>query len=286
MQDMPLRKMIFDCTIGALRLGLRMIGQTKGAMVSAYLVEQLTPVVRAKTSFGHIDFYCPGKIPFWRAENALAKEPETIEWLGTLNKDSVLWDIGANVGVYSLYVALKTGVRVLAFEPSAFNYFILNKNIEVNRLDDCVQAYCIAFNDVGCLDRFYMESTEPGGALHSFSKSVDWEGKPLQWKFRQGMVGISIDEFVAKYGPPFPTHIKIDVDGNETRIMMGARKTFSDARLKSVLVELDTASSAYPELTGFLKNCGLTLLAKKHDPIFDTGKYAAVFNHTFGRSEA
>ena len=45
-------------------------------------------------------------------------EPETFEWIRTTLKDQeVLWDIGANVGVFSLYAALEKKNKVLSLEP-------------------------------------------------------------------------------------------------------------------------------------------------------------------------
>ena len=56
-----------------------------------------------------------------RAETFLTKEPETLEWIDRMNDDSVLWDIGANVGIYSIYAAVSKRANVIAFEPSFFN---------------------------------------------------------------------------------------------------------------------------------------------------------------------
>ena len=54
-----------------------------------------------------------------RARSLLSKEPETITWLDRLEEDDVLWDVGACVGSYSIYAAVRRGVRVVAFEPAS-----------------------------------------------------------------------------------------------------------------------------------------------------------------------
>jgi len=64
------------------------------------------------------------------------KEPETLEWIDRIPEKSVLWDIGANVGLYSCYAAKARGCRVFAFEPSVFNLEILARNIFLNQLTD------------------------------------------------------------------------------------------------------------------------------------------------------
>jgi hypothetical protein len=64
------------------------------------------------------------------------REPETIAWIDDFLMPSRFWDIGANVGTYVLYAALRPGVAVLAFEPAAASYAALCRNIEANRCDD------------------------------------------------------------------------------------------------------------------------------------------------------
>ena len=51
-----------------------------------------------------------------RAETFLTKEPETLEWIDRMNDDSVLWDIGANVGIYSI-TGVSKRANVIAFNP-------------------------------------------------------------------------------------------------------------------------------------------------------------------------
>lgn len=53
-----------------------------------------------------------------------------------------------------------------------------------------------------------------------------------------GTIGFTIDDFIARFTPPFPNHIKMDVDGIEPAILEGAKRTLHDPRLRSVLVEL------------------------------------------------
>jgi hypothetical protein len=54
-----------------------------------------------------------------------------------------------------------------------------------------------------------------------------------------------IERIIEKYSLSFQNHIKIDVNGNEGKIINGARKTISDERLRSILVELDATREGY-----------------------------------------
>jgi len=281
---MSIKQKAFNLSTRLLKKTIQVVGGSKSTAILAQLSEDITPILTEETAFGKISFFCPGKIPEWRAKTLLTKEPETIEWINGFNKTDILWDIGANVGVYSLYAALR-GLSVLAFEPSPSNYYLLSRNIEINKMDENISAYCIALNNVTKLDSFYMANTELGGALNSFGEARDWQGKVFEASLKQAMVGFSLDDFIQQFKPLFPNHIKIDVDGIEDSIIKGANDTLKDSRLKSVLIELDSARKEYTrEVTGILNNAGLVLSKKEHAPMFDGGQFKNVFNHIFIRS--
>jgi len=280
---MSIKQKALNLSTKLMKKTIQVIGGDKSTAILAQISEDIAPILTEKTEFGTIDFFCPGKIPEWRAKTLLTKEPETIEWVNGFNKTDVLWDIGANVGVYSLYAA-RRGLSVIAFEPSPSNYYLLSRNIEINKMDDNISAYCVALNNETKLDSFYMASTELGGALNSFGEARDWQGEVFEASLKQAMVGFSIDNFIQQFNPPFPTHIKIDVDGIEDSIIKGANDTLKDSRLKSVLIELDITRKEYTgEVTDNLKNAGLVLSKKEHSPMFDDSKFSNVYNHIFIR---
>lgn len=63
-------------------------------------------------------------------------EPDTIGWIEALPDNACLWDVGAHIGIYSLHAAMRPGIRVLAFEPSASSLAALNENIRLNDMSD------------------------------------------------------------------------------------------------------------------------------------------------------
>ncbi len=125
---MSITQQALNFAISFLKESINIVGGNRAALISAQLVEELSPIFSQQTDFGIIKFFCPGKIPKWRALTLLTKEPETLEWIETFQDTEILWDIGSNVGVYSLYAAMK-GHSVLAFEPSPSNYYLLSRNI-------------------------------------------------------------------------------------------------------------------------------------------------------------
>jgi FkbM family methyltransferase len=254
---MGIKQDTLEIVVRAFKATIGVLGERNGARIFSYLTERLEPTLSVKTKYGSIFFYCPGEGPLFRAETMLTKEPETIEWIDSFEEPSVFWDIGANIGIYSLYAALKPDVKVLAFEPSAFNYHILNRN---------------------------MCDTIVGGALSSFAEAMDWQGEHFSAKYKQGMLGFSVDDFIERFSPSFPNYIKIDVDGIEGKIINGAEKVISDERLRGLLVELDESREEYCQrVFQILKNGGMKLAAKEHSPSFDKGKFASVYNHIFVR---
>jgi len=268
-----------------LKTAIDILGGKRSMLIFAKLVEELVPIMRQKTDLGVLDFWCPGKIPLWRASTLLTKEPETIDWINSFKNTDIFWDIGANVGQYSLYAALRK-LTILSFEPSSSNYYVLSRNIEINEMDDRILALCMAFSDITSLDSFYMANTEIGGALHSFGEAVDWRGQQFSASFIQAMIGFSIDDFIEQFNPPFPNHIKIDVDGNEGKIIKGSAKTLKDKRFKSLLVELDSSRKKYcNDVFTIIENAGLKLHNKEHAPIFNKKDLSPSCNYIFIRSE-
>ena len=280
---MRLKQKAMKLATQLLKTGIRVLGGSRSTLISAQLAEELAPIISQETEFGTINFFCLGKIPEMRARALLTKEPETIKWINTFSDKDVFWDIGANVGVYTLYAALRD-ITVMSFEPSSGNYYLLNRNIEINKMNNRISALCIAFNDNTMLDSLYMSGTALGEAENSFAEAIDWKGEPFTASFKQTMIGFSIDDFVRQFNPLFPNHIKIDVDGIENKIIKGAAKTLLDRRVKSILVELDSGKENYcKEVMEAIEKAGMKFIEKKHAPIFDNGQLSDCYNYIFMR---
>jgi len=211
------------------------------------------------------------------------KEPDTIRWLDELPQMAVLWDIGANIGLYSIYPALTRAAQVLAFEPGAPNYFVLNRNIEANGLDQRITAFCLAFSDTEEIGTLNMGTTKPGGASAAFEDDHGDMGQKLKVVFQQGMVGITVDAFIKRYNPPFPEYMKIDVDGLEHKIIRGMTTTLADRRLQGLWVELDSARPDYvAEVSGIITKHGFELVGSYRSPTF--APKSPIRNYKFRRT--
>ena len=67
-----------------------------------------------------VKFFIPNEMTKWRVDTYFTKEPETLEWIDSFNKKEkiIFWDIRTNIGLYSIYAALKfENIEVIALEP-------------------------------------------------------------------------------------------------------------------------------------------------------------------------
>ena len=72
-----------------------------------------------------LEYTTPNDVTKWRVDSFHTKEPETIKWLSSICDSDVLFDVGANVGMYSIFAAKICGASVYAFELSHnFLYFV------------------------------------------------------------------------------------------------------------------------------------------------------------------
>lgn len=272
--------------MGMFDRSLNILGSRAKIKVYANLLENPAAIRKVSTKYGDIRFFCLGNLALWRAETFFSKEPEILAWIDSFAPDDVLWDIGANMGCYALYAARK-GTRVFAFEPSSANYYLLNKNIEINQLEDLATAHCIAFSDRTEVGALNMSSTMPGGAVSTFglpAAAVACGDYTSAIQFRQGMVGYRVDDFVSTFNFVKPNHLKIDVDGLEDKIIEGALKTLRDQSVKSLYIELDISQEEYcRRVTDHLAECGFELVTRAHAPLFEGGLYANLYNHIFQR---
>lgn len=213
-----------------------------------------------------LEFYAPNRINYYRIKTFSTKEPETLEWISTFKKENVFWDIGANIGLYTCYAVKKTGSKVYAFEPSVFNLELLAKNIFLNSISEKTTIIPFPLNDVLSVKPFFMSSTDWGGALSTFSKSIDHEGKLMKSIFQHKTVGMSIDNCIDILKFEKPNYIKIDVDGIEHLILKGAVNTLKNT--ESILIEVnDNFEEQAKNIEKYLLSAGFKLIQKKHSSI-------------------
>ena len=68
-------------------------------------------------------FHNISRLTNYRYKTFSSKEPDTLDWIDTFSDGSIFWDIGANIGLYSIYAG-KTikDIKIYSFEPSYFKF--------------------------------------------------------------------------------------------------------------------------------------------------------------------
>lgn len=198
--------------------------------------------------------------------NCCDKEPETVKWIEDYVKDGdTVWDVGANVGSYSL-IAAKRNPRstVVAIEPVYTSFYFLGLNRLINDLHNIVPFFG-ALTRYSGITSFGLGPSQDaiGGAGHPGIMSGDSRYKVF------GINGALLGQMIG-----FPRHIKIDVDGAEFEVLAGLSLSRWDS-LKSMIIEVET------ERIG-----ELTTLLSQHDfkpqPTLPH-KFAGVSNIIFAR---
>lgn len=201
---------------------------------------------KIKIDNNDIFFFCPNDLISWRIKTFFSKEPETLEWIDNFNnnenKKIIFWDIGANIGLYSIYAAIKwKNIDIHSFEPSSSNLRILSRNVSVNDLHNKIFINPIALNDDNQNKFQLMNETTflEGSALHSFGSELNFEGKKIDAKNRYKIIGLSMNDYIKYLNQQTPNYIKIDVDGIEHLILNGGKKILQSDTLKEICIELN-----------------------------------------------
>jgi len=246
--------------------------------------EALTPIVVVRDGATEVTYCTPTRATKWRVDTLFTKEPDTIEWIRGFSRDDILVDIGANVGMYTIWAAQTAGVQVFSFEPESQNFGLLYKNIMLNGLSGRVTGFCAALADREEVSVLHLSDFGLGGSCHSFGEKVDYHLRPHDFAYAQGCISTTLDALVGRGTLPVPNHIKIDVDGLEHKVLAGCRETLKDRRVKSVLVELNTNLAEHRETLHNMANLGFRYSPEQvAAAIRQEGPFKGVGNHVFRR---
>ncbi len=218
-----------------------------------------------------MEFFTPNALCKYRVKTFATKEPNTLNWIESFAENTVFWDIGANIGLYSIYATKARSCKVFAFEPSVFNLEFLAKNIHTNKLQEKITIFPIALSNKIALNLFKMNHPVWGGALSSFAEDFDQHGSAFKTTFTYAIPGLTGDEVVKLFNIPTPNYLKIDVDGIEHLILAGSASILKT--VTSVLVEINEDFLEQSEKSKkYLSNAGLVLL-EKYALLEDSNQY-------------
>lgn len=242
---------------------------------------------------GDYIFECLNDYETWRVQGLFTKEEGTIRWLGRLQPGEVVYDVGANIGLYSLVAGRHVGPtgQVYSFEPHVGNASRLLRNARLNKLNEVIHVLAIALHDHEGFFPFNYSSNMPGSSGSQLGHSKTEFGHDFTAVATELKYATTLDALVKAEVIRPPQAIKIDVDGNEPLILAGMTDVLGNPGLRTVQVEshpeTDAAIVAALTAAGFVvverhhTESGLKALAKgtapatvAHNVVFDRVHHA------------
>lgn len=177
-----------------------------------------------------------------RVRTLLFKEPELIDWLDGHCDKPVLWDIGANIGGYSVYFSGKYRKRTVAFEPMFENLLQLSRNIQLNQLENLVTIVPMPLSDNDGTGFFRILNDGIGAADNQFCEAADIEASTDGTSFGERSPGYSVlglngGSALTLLGCG-PSIVKIDVDGTELQVLRGLAPVLKSEDCLSLYIEV------------------------------------------------
>ncbi|MEW5984289.1 MAG: FkbM family methyltransferase [Acidobacteriota bacterium] len=192
----------------------------------------------------------------WRAYSC-RKEPWTVAWIERVAVvDTVLYDIGANVGTFTLIAARRQPkTTVVAFEPGYASFAHLCENLVLNRCQGNVIPVPLPLWSASGLVGLKYRSREPGQSRHAIRERRPRRAPSARdGRYEQPVLATTLDALVREYDLPLPTAIKLDVDGGELEVLRGAAGVLRSASLTTILIEV--ADETRPAVEALLTEHG------------------------------
>jgi len=192
---------------------------------------------------------------------------------GVLKPGMTFVDVGANLGLYSLFAAKKVGQSgtVVAIEPSTREFRKLHKNVKINGANNC-RVLKLAVSDHAGEATLKIASEFHAG--HNTLSSFVYDHTSLACT--EIVRTEKLDDIVRQQGLPSVDFIKIDVEGMEAPVLAGATETLS--RFHPVLL-VEISNPAFPTHSS-LESLGYELLE------FDSVTGVPIIAKELGQSEA
>jgi FkbM family methyltransferase len=182
------------------------------------------------------------------------------EFIRTVKTGDMVYDIGANVGFYTLLAAQLAGPtgRIIAFEPLPRNLALLKRHVQLNNLTN-VEVFDGAVSDRSGIARF---STGEIPEMTHLAEGGDLEVQTFQ-----------LDELVSSGRLPPPRVMKVDVEGAEADVLHGARDLLS--RHKPALLLATHGPEVHHTCCNFLRELRYTLTPLDGKPLEESSEVRA-----------
>lgn len=155
-----------------------------------------------------------------------AELPLVNQVINTISEGDIVYDIGANAGLYTIFCALSKEVSVQAFEPVPSNAELLRENLALNNVEADLQEIAVG------ADNDKVNMSQPNRIAHGTTEIVGYsDDDTITVELR------SIDSLVGGYFEP-PDIVKIDVEGHENAVIDGMTSVLEDNPPRVLFIEI------------------------------------------------
>lgn len=175
-------------------------------------------------------------LSLWRAESFWDKEVETLAWLkffSSFQESSIetLIDVGANIGIYSLYwLSLSDSSRTISCEPAPHNLRLLKQNLSLNEYQDRVKVVDEPIFSSLTEGQIHFPDNLPASSGAQFSA----ESEPHSFDLVRA-TATTLDKIIPDASGEYI--LKIDIDGLDFEALKGGGQSLKSGSVKSVLIE-------------------------------------------------
>jgi FkbM family methyltransferase len=149
-----------------------------------------------------------------------------------LRKEDCFFDVGSNVGAYTILAAGVSGSKTVSFEPNKTTFEILQKNICLNRLQSLVQCENKAVGSNDGVLKFTIDGDTTNHVFSQYDELLPFDEISV----------VPLDAYSQNYSP---AAMKVDVEGFEAEVINGAQKILTKKDLKAIIIELNGSGGRY-----------------------------------------
>lgn len=247
--------------------------------------------IKKRINKNNLKFFVPNSISRWRVDTFFTQEPETLKWIDSFiidNDNIIFWDIGANIGLYSIYAGSKyENIEIVSFEPSTSNLRILSRNIFLNKFEEKIKISQFPLSDKSnCYELMSETEFKEGYSMSTYAYNQDFEGNLIKTKHRYRIFGTTINFLIENNILEAPNYVKIDVDGIEHRILKSATQILKNKKLKGLLIEInENYKEQFEEVLEIMFKFGFKIKFKKQSKFVINTKFNKTFNYVFERTD-
>ncbi len=169
-------------------------------------------------------------------------EKDLINWIDTFCENDVFFDIGSNIGLFSIYAA-KKNINTICFEGHFGNLNDFNYNVLLNNVSNKILIIPTLLDTKNKKTNFYLRDLTSSSAKSEIDHKKNIYRNGVEESLKISCVSLNLDYLIDQKIIPIPTKVKIDVDGAEFFIIEGFKKYLE--KVDEIMIEMYKNSADY-----------------------------------------